>query len=637
MQIEEFKALVARLEAQSAQSPGTYRFKVALLTLLGFGLIVLLLAAVGLGLTLLVGFAVVVVLSGGTALLLLLKLGKLLVLLAWPLWLMLRSSVRALFVRLPRPEGHELTRAEAPALFAALDRMRLAMRGPQVHHVLIVDDVNAAIVQRPAFGLVGWPRNFLLLGLPLLEGMAPDEALAVVAHEYGHLAGSHGHFGAFIYRLRHTWGTVQAYAEHLRGWVGAVVAPPLRWYGPFFNAYTFVLARANEYQADAAAAELVGAAHAAHALKRVNVLTARHQRFMGGTFERIDFDAAPPPDLMQRWASHVGQMPAPADTERWLGDALDREGQVTDSHPTLRARLAALPLTESVDLPPPPLAGPTAAQAWLGAALEPLRQSFQRHWADQLKQPWAERHAQARELKQRLSDLRGMEVRDEAQELELLRLTRRFEPETDLREALVAFNAEHADRAGGLFLEALARLDREDAAGLDLLERAIALDPEGSKLCCEQAHAFLVRHGQAEAAERWAQRWRERDALETARSQEMSSLPERTQLAEHGLDEDGLRRFKNLLDLLARKPGGAMAKVQELYLARRPIVADPSAVQYVIGFKVGWWNHRRGLHKAVLQQLLEAEWPAAMYFCVLDRSYKPLLEQFRLLAGARLR
>ena len=86
------------------------------------------------------------------------------------------------------------------------------MRGPRFHQVLVVDDVNAAISQRPAFGLIGWPRNYLLLGRPLLECVPPAEALAIVAHEYGHLAGAHGHFSAFIYRLRHTWGTVLDFA-----------------------------------------------------------------------------------------------------------------------------------------------------------------------------------------------------------------------------------------------------------------------------------------------------------------------------------------------------------------------------------------------------------------------------------------
>jgi hypothetical protein len=51
--------------------------------------------------------------------------------------------------------------------------MRRQMKGPRFHRVLVVDEVNAAVVQRPAFGLVGWPRNHLLLGLPLLEALSP--------------------------------------------------------------------------------------------------------------------------------------------------------------------------------------------------------------------------------------------------------------------------------------------------------------------------------------------------------------------------------------------------------------------------------------------------------------------------------
>jgi Zn-dependent protease with chaperone function len=32
----------------------------------------------------------------------------------------------------------------------------------------------------------------------------------------------------------------------------------LEWYAPYFNATTFILARAHEYEADAASAELMG-------------------------------------------------------------------------------------------------------------------------------------------------------------------------------------------------------------------------------------------------------------------------------------------------------------------------------------------------------------------------------------------
>lgn len=631
MEVERFRQMVARLEQESAAAPGRYRAKVAGLALLGFGILALLLGAVGFGLLLIVGFAAAVAFSGGAALLLLLKLGKLLFLLVVPLWYLVKSGVRALFVRLPAPQGREIVRREAPALFDAIDRMRAAMNGPRFHHVLIVDEVNAAVVQRPAFGLVGWPRNYLLLGLPLLESLPPDEALAVVAHEYGHLAGSHGHFSAFVYRLRHTWGTIQAYTDHIQGWLGRLVAPLVRWYAPYFNAYTFVLARADEYEADAASAELVGAANAVNALKRVNVVTPRHQRFMERTFDRIDHDAAPPRDLMARWAAHVGEPPAEADAQRWLGDALDREGQVTDTHPTLRARLAALARgADASPVPPPPFTGASAAQAWLGPLVETLRQEFQSRWAEAVAQPWAERHAQAQQQRQRLDELRAKEERSDDEQLEQLRLTMRLEPEVDLREPLAAFNAAHADHALALFLEGAVRLDKGEREGITLLERAIALDPEATKPACERVHAFLVAQKDDAAAQRWAERWRERDTLETLRAQQLESLGGKDTLAPHGLDAAQLAALKQRLDR------EALRHVAEVYVARRVIPADPTVVQWVMGVKLTWWGRQRGRQRAVVDRLAAMEWPVALLFFTLDAPYTPLRKKFRALPGARL-
>ena len=631
MDVDRFKQLVARLERESAAAPRLYRAKVAALALLGFGILALLFGTVGLGLLVLAGVAAAVAYSGGAALLLLIKLGKVLVLLAIPLWFLVRFGVKALFVRLPSPQGCEIIRAEAPALFAALDDMRRRMKGPRFHHVLVVADVNAAVVQRPAFGLIGWPRNYLLLGLPLLEGMPPAEALAVVAHEYGHLAGSHGHFSAFIYRLRHTWSTVQDLTDQIQGWLARLVAPLVRWYAPYFNAYTFVLARADEYQADAAAAELVGTANAVHALKRVNLLAPRHQRFMEQAFERIHHDAMPPRDLLQRWAAQAGEPPLPAEARRWLDDALDREGHFADSHPTLRARLAALsPEASTLQEPPPPLAGESAAQAWLGALAEALRGEFQARWAEQVAEPWAERHAEAQTLRQRLDELRHQDERDAEQEIEMLRLGLRMEPDTDTRAALADFNTRHPDHALGLFLEGAARLERGEHEGLPLLERAIGLDPEATKPACERAHAFLSRRGEPQAAQAWAERWRRRDALETQRAQQLQTLGPEDALAPHGLDADTLAAIRAVLAAVV------LDGVSEAYVARRVIPADPGAVQLVMGLRLSWWNRRLGGQREVVNRLTARGWPVPLVFVTLDGRFAALREKFQAVAGAKL-
>lgn len=116
----------------------------------------------------------------------------------------------------------------------------------------------------------------------------------------------------------------------------------LGWYEPYFNAYTFVLARANQYQADRASADLVGADVAAHALKRVNLAGPRHERFMDGVATRVRDDAEAPADLTLRWAAEASHTPSAQQARGWLDQALQRLPMPQDTHPSLRDRLQAL-------------------------------------------------------------------------------------------------------------------------------------------------------------------------------------------------------------------------------------------------------------------------------------------------------
>lgn len=633
MNEERFQLMVARLERESARSQAAYQFKVAMLALLGFGVLLLVMGLAGLGIFLVVGLLLLVMVKGGAAVLLLAKFGKALVLLAVPLWYLIKSSFRALLVRLPAPQGVELTRQQAPELFAAMDDMRRRMRGPRFHHVLLVDDVNAAVVQRPLLGLFGLPRNYLLLGLPLLESMSPEEALAVVAHEYGHLAGSHGRFGAFIYRLRLTWATIAAYADQWEGWVGKVLRRLVQWYAPYFNAYTFVLARAQEYQADRASAELVGPAVVSHALKRVNLAGPHYQQFIGQTFDRIAQLPAPPQDLAMGWAAAADTV-TEADGRRWLDEALDRPPQALDTHPTLRARLAALALSgDDMAAMPPARVGESAAVRWLGSLLPAMRARFQGEWAERVAEPWAQRHREIQANRARLAQLRQMAETDPLgwdDQYELLRLRVQLEPDVDSLTSVVDLNAAHPDRPAALYLEACLRLDRGDEVGLALLERVMALDAESTKPCCERAHAYLSAHGDEARAQTYAQRWQARHAFEEERAAQLNRLDPTHPLEAPQLDSETAAQLRALLQKLDRKG------VRRLYLARRVIPADPTAQTYVLGVTLTWWAQRRGQQSAILQRLAEQPWPLPLFVCSLTGSNKPIAKSLKRLQNVEV-
>lgn len=628
MDAQGFAQTVARLERRSAAHPRLYLAQVALVALLGFALILALVAGAGLGLVALLGLVVAVLVSGGGALLLLFKLGKLLLLLGVPLWFLMRQSMAALFTRLPAPQGQPLTRAQAPALWAALDGMRSRLRGPRVHQVLLDDAMNAAVVQRPLLGLIGFPRNHLILGLPLLEAMTPDEALAVVAHEYGHLAGAHGRFGAFIYRLRRSWAGVAGVAQQWQGFFGRLLGRAVGAYAPWFNAYTFVLARANEYQADRSGADLVGARVMADALKRSNLAGPQHQAFLGEVFAQVAEQPHPPADLALRWSQLAAGSDARA--QRWLSDALDHVGDVADTHPTLRQRLAALAQLDAAAEAPPPRQGPSAAEAWLGTALPALREQFQRQWHAAVADGWQQRHQEIAQQRSRLATLRAQARRSGDEEFERLRLTSLLEPAADLRADLAALLARQPEHAAAEYLLALAELAHDDADGLARLDRLMARDPEATLPACERAHAWCLAQGQASRAEAYAARWRERATLEQARRAQAERLDPAHALAPAALDDGPRQAVAAVLQRLDRRG------IRALYLVRRVLPADPQHGSWVLGLDIAWWQRRLGRQKAIVQRVAAADWPLPLFVVPLHGDNARYGRRLRKVPGARL-
>src|SRR5439155_1953007 len=121
--------------------------------------------------------------------------------------------IRSLWVRIPRPEGISICEDQAPNLFETADRLSRQLRAPRPHDVILDGSFNAGVAQIPRFGVLGWSRNYLTVGLPLLDALTPEQFKAVLAHEFGHLAGAHGRFRAWIYRLRTSWAQL---LENLR-------------------------------------------------------------------------------------------------------------------------------------------------------------------------------------------------------------------------------------------------------------------------------------------------------------------------------------------------------------------------------------------------------------------------------------
>lgn len=561
----QFEQLVRRLESYSRQHPTRYKLNVALVAALGY---VYVLAVLGLALA--IGAWLMLSLKdGGSGHLSSIKL-------LFGLGLLAAVILRAFRVRLTPPTGFEVHREDAPRLFLLIDKLTKALGTPPFHHVFIVNDLNAAVAQVPCLGIFGWYQNNLLLGLPLMLAMTPAQFRAVLAHEFGHLGRQHGRFPGWIYRTRIVWSRLLEELRARHHWGSVLFTKFLDWYAPFFNAYSFVLARAQEYEADRQAARLVGPHAMKDALASLQVIARLIDEFYWPSLNRRTItNPTPPASHLDELITVLQRVPPQDSIRKWMQDAMQQTTNYADTHPALADRLAALDqLPGKQHAPEPPADFPhmrdpheaTAANYYLEAHATATREALDRSWAESVAEKWKQKHremAAARARCQALSDKSATiglsidELWEYACQMEALESDRAALP---LLQQLLTKAPTHAEAnlAVGRLL-----LAQDDQSGLLYLEKALAADREAVIPACALASSFLERRGNHKESLRYRiKAQRQRQQLLDAEA-ERSTINPGDSFEPHGLSAEAI---EDIAGQLASK-----ADVQAAYLLRKKV------------------------------------------------------------------
>jgi Zn-dependent protease with chaperone function len=652
---EEFVTMVERLEAFARREPGKYALRVGLLAALGYAFILLALAFVASLVLLLVWLTV----GTGRFNFWVLKFGWVLAALAWMVG-------RALWVTIPAPAGVELRREQAPRLFALVDELTAALGAPRFHRVLVDDEYNAAVAQVPRLGPLGWYRNYLVLGLPLMQALSPEQFRAVLAHEIGHLSGNHGRFGGWIYRVRLTWYQLLTRIEQEQRWGSGLFIKFFNWYAPYFNAYSFVLARRHEYEADEAAARLTSPSTAAEALMTVEVKGSYlSEKFWPEVFRQAEAQAEPLGGTFAGMSRALRSRLAPQETSGLLLRVLSRETGYDDTHPSLAERLAALGFQDG--LGPRGTAGhlhagdaqgddlshggnglgargghsleeiaplaETAADQYLGDLQRELTGLMESAWNENIAAAWRERHEYANASKRRLAALTVKAAEDELtidEMWERASLTTEFGTDDEAVPLLRAVVERRPHHAEANFSLGRILIGREDPEGVEHIERAMAAEPDAVAPGCQLLYGFFRERGQAEEAEAYRRRlFSHYDQLEEA-GRERESYADGDQLEPHSFDDEQLERLRERL--------AGYEEVKAAYLARKSLRHFQDRPFHVLAVvpRLPW--HRIRTDDAdvkLIQRLItEIEFPSQMCVLVLDRVYRKTAKAVRRMDGA---
>jgi Zn-dependent protease with chaperone function len=455
------------LERLYAENPTKYRRKVARWIALGYGSILLILALI----VAFVGTGVLMFFTGTIPVMLadnFIKAGI-------PLLIVAGLTTRAVFMRLPGPSGIYLGGDLKHRILAQFRDIRLAAKGRKIDEVLLTNELNAAVVQTPRFGLFGPARNYLILGAPLLQLLTLEEVRAVVAHEFGHLSHSHGRMGSVVYRLDQTLTrAASAISDKNKGGLRNISFRFLDWFYRHFNTVTFAMRRGQEYEADQVASSATSPKAIASALCKLNAFGVPLSEFWNDVWRKsreilLSKEVFPQRELRQAVLGYA----TPELSATLIDNALARETDFNDSHPCLRDRLNAL-----AETPVKSFSHETSAldELLTGPEREELLSLVDKDWQKLSAENWQRANT---EYKLAIAEMQELRSKTDLERDELIRLAQLEEGLEGIQASLGTHQrlaVARPDDPSILFGLARARFEQDQKAAFAVFFRCLSLD-----------------------------------------------------------------------------------------------------------------------------------------------------------------
>jgi Zn-dependent protease with chaperone function len=559
-QREKFDVIVQKIERYAHRNPSYYKFRVFLLALLGYsyiGFVFLLLCA---GIWSLRSWVVSTqsnyLMERVDYLILILGIG----------------IIRLFWVKFQPPSCLELYRQQVPELFAIIDEISKTLKTPRIHHVLLNYEHNAGVLQIPRLGFLGWQRNYLILGLPLLQSLSVEQFRSTIAHELGHLSGNHSRFSGWVYRVRRTWYQLAQAGDFF------LFKYFFKWYEPYFNAYSFALARADEYEADRCSVEICGAQTSAEELINIYI----HGYFLRNVFWKQTYEKAihstqAPNGIISKLLQALKTNIEIHDAVKWLGLALSETTNNDDTHPCLSERLLAMGYTVSTNQLPPRVFE-SAAEYFFGDTLFSFAAYLDEQWKRELGSYWQRTHIRFQNQRQNLRALEAKAYKyalTPEQAWKRAILTEQFQGKDaaiPLFELLLTDQPNHpqANYDFGRIL-----LQNYDGRGITHLKMAIDLDPELVIPSCELLYGFYMRCSQPEPANQYLQIRQQHQNLFKLFQLERQNISHTDKFVAHDLPPiEAQQIFEQL---------SSYNSISKAYLVRKRTKIFPDKPLYVLG------------------------------------------------------
>lgn len=460
---------------------------------------------------------------------------------------LIKGLFSALLIKIPVPEGIDIRKEEFPEFYKLLEEIRVKLKCPRIHHVKFDLSFNAYIAEIPMYGVLGWFRRYLVIGIPLMLALSKDELRAVIGHELGHLSRSHGKMLVKVLRVENVWR--KTFEELMKSGNdrNRLFKSFLIRYIPALNNGLLSLRRENEYVADKAGEIVTDPATVASILVKIPLYNSYLENVFWdkiNTLARVE--KTPPPKLYQQMESFLDNPLPEEPAKQELTQILRIKSLPCWTHPSTSERLENIGVkyefSEHRRL--------NAIRDILGNKADTVLEKANDLWASSVSEAWSDIYKSCEEAREKLKQL---EAKNQVgtltieEEIDRALLLEDLEGVERGLEAVKTLSGAKPDDLSVAYHLGRLMIRNGNPEGQEILHKVMQSDPQSIPYCCNVLYQFHRSEGRIDQAQQYYYHAVEFMETNDEIKEERNTIPFGQTYIPHDLDLNTIEVMRNKL------------------------------------------------------------------------------------------
>lgn len=494
--------------------------------------------------------------------------------LVFPLFVLLFIINKTLWIKIQKPGGIILTRDENNNIYNLVKEIQQKMKSKKIHQIILNDNLDISIIQRPRLGTLGFYKNYLIIGLPILMALNENELKCIIAHELGHLSDRYGRFNFYLYRIKNTLYQIMISLEENKQKLLWVYKKFINVYLSIFETQTFLMIRKYECKVDLAVSNITDNNTFGSALLKLNIVS----NYLDNIFSKNIYDLAknhtePIYYVYNEMYTDLTQHIDETLINKYKKITLNKKSSYMDTHPSLKERLTLIGANTNIDIN---FDKDSLSSLFINKNL--YINICNEHWKLNVSNWWNNAYDEYHKAKLKLEHMESDDALDINLLFEKANLIEEFRDDKHALEVHNKILESNEAFSPSLFSVGRILLDNNNKEGIEFINRAIKTDQRYTIEGYSLIYDYYLNQGEFTLADKYYSEAEKHGKIVELANIERKHVKFNEKYCEHNLT------FKEIEDI-QRQIKDYNKYIEKVYLIRKDVQYLKDFPLYILGIK----------------------------------------------------